>query len=574
MIMRGMRLRFAIVAGGACLFVLAATGCSGGVAPPVPTLVEPSATAAPSATPTATATPRPTPGPAAGPLAGTTVVRDAPLGTAQTVYAGTLLEFRLTGLEPLERLRITELPPQGTPQEAGFVRADRQGAALWRKDTLGMAKGAWRVQAAGDGGSNRTLSYVLANLPLPVGNGAREGIFTVYRTPDAAFFFTDDVDAAAVVLALQYYRQAMPQVLKDFSFTFDEPVDFYLVKGSEALLREIQAGGADQITGLEQGVSLVGFSRSGVYLDMNAQFNALPHLVIHEATHQVTSRIDERRQAPVWLLEGLSEYEAVKQATPLAGDAERRLRRERRVLVREAIAQQRWIDLRDFGELGQLKAEQTKAWLDQGYAQSFVVADYVAQVYGEQALRPLLEQLSRRPAEQDAVFGELFSVTFDRFQEQVRAWVMQLEADEVEAQGLRTFAAEMVRLVSAAEAVSQEWNSYVAARANLSAPQRTVRLQALAGENERLGVRARALLATRLGEDSRTVYLDGVAAFARAIDAFQRYERTRIRIDLDAGNGALAEANHFVQATVDRLATALAGAGLPRDLAFGEKAAP
>ena len=568
------RMRLAMVLVAAAVLAVAVAACAGAAGQATATpLGPPTPTAPPTPTPTATPTPRPTPGPPASQLAAIAVLRDAPAGTVQTAYAGTLIEFRLAGLAPLERLVVTETPPQGLPREAGYVRADSQGVAVWKKDTLEMAKGAWQLRVAGEFGASRTIAYTVISLALPAGNGAREGGFTVYRTTEAAFFFTDDVDAASVVLAAQHYRDAMPEVLKDFSFTLEAPVDFYMVKGSEALLREIQTGGAEQITGLEQGISLVGFPRSGVYLDMAVPAAVLAHLVVHEATHQVTSRIDDRRQAPVWLLEGLSEYEAVKLGVPPSPDAERWWRRERRDVVRQAIEQQGWIDLRDFSDLSQLQGNETEAWLDVGYAESYVAADYVAQVYGEQALRPLLEQLSLRSDEQDAVFTLLFGVTFDRFQEQVRAWVQELAPDEAEAQALKTFSGELVRLVDGAEELSREWNSYVAGRANLSAQQRAARLAALVQANDALGVRARGLATPAAGEESRAIYVDGVESFARAIEAFGRYEQTRRRSDLDAGNAALRDAAHAVRATLDRLAFALASVGLPRELAFGEKAA-
>jgi len=52
------------------------------------------------------------------------------------------------------------------------------------------------------------------------------------------------------------------------------------------MIREVSVGGGGMISGFEAGVSLYGFDRDGIYVDMNTPGDAVPHLVAHEMVHQ------------------------------------------------------------------------------------------------------------------------------------------------------------------------------------------------------------------------------------------------------------------------------------------------
>ena len=122
-------------------------------------------------------------------------------------------------------------------------------------------------------------------------------------------------------------------------------IDFYLVPDNATMIREVNAGGAEAITGFEAGVSLHGFDRDGIYLDMSTPLDAVPHLVTHEIVHQVAARIGAQDRPPVWFIEGLAEHEANKVAAGDTADIEVRWRLERRRVVRDAIGDGRLIDL-------------------------------------------------------------------------------------------------------------------------------------------------------------------------------------------------------------------------------------
>ena len=342
-----------------------------------------------------------------------------PSVAGQVAYAGTLLTFEVASLKPLERADVFFTSPEGDVSQwrGRAVRADSQGRARWSRDSITDVTGLWGVTLQGELGSLIRLSYTLRDAELPTQVVIMgETTFQVYRTPEGAFHFENPVRPAAVLRVAEVYLQARSRGSQSLDYIFQDTVDFFLAPSAEALNCELRVTGVEGGEGLEGGISIFGSSRPGIYVNMGNPVQSIPHIVAHEVSHQVLARIGEGRTTPHWLGEGLAEYLAFTVASGVEPGQELSWRRLMRDRARRAVNEGLWVDL---GTLADQEVWFNETDIDKVllfYGQAYTTLDYVARTYGEQTLRPLVENLADRPEEVDAVFQELFALSFAEFQ--------------------------------------------------------------------------------------------------------------------------------------------------------------
>ncbi len=539
----------------------------------------PSPTAGPEATPAATATatqtppaatatraptpaPTPTPPPTVAPIG-----RVAPIAIAAVisgdapakVLRGQQAQFTVAGFRPLERVTVQLISPGAAAGQPLVRRADEGGAIAWDWDTTQKDAGLWTVRLQGSAGTARSFTIDLAEAGLPITETISKGTtFMLYRTPEAHVYSYPVIARAALALIAQQYNEALATIQNDLAYTLRDRLDMYLVPDTDSLIKEVEAAGAGHIGGLEAGIALYGFPRSGIYIDLSgAPAETMPHVVAHELTHQFTARIEGSGSAPVWFVEGLCEYEGYKAALPQAGDAERHWRRAVRATARRAVQEQRWIDLAAIGDYPSWQQEASAARLEQMYAQAYVTVDYIARAYGEAVLRPLLERLAAAPGDLDGVFGQVLAISSAALQEQVRQSLSQLDDYERRIAGVTAYARAVFRMDATASAISDRWNLHLARRALLSRAQRVAAVSQVLDDYLRLQAEVNTLNTPEDAAQVQQALSSALAEYTRATQAFLRFESTGDQAQAAAGNASLMQADTLINAANDRLTALL-----------------
>ena len=576
------------------LFVLAAAvtvaGCSSGSLTPTESVVEPpppsptavAATAPDTAipdTPTPLPTATPTPPPTVAPIEPVTIVRASPIGPGPTTpqaYAGTVLTFAVAGLDPLESAAVFYVDPRGRVAGSLSVRADAGGEATWRRESLGDSPGDWSVQLRGENGTRLTVAYRLTELELPLEDVVSEGTsFSLYRTPEGRIFFDPAVPAAMAVLIAQDFSDGLSQVQLDLDYQLDGGLDFYLLPDNASLVREAEAGGAEEIAGFEAGLSLYAFPRSGIYLDVSGSpLLGMPHVVAHEVVHQIAARIEANRNAPLWFIEGVADFEGFKAGLARFPEQERQWRRQARNIVRDAVVAGDWIDLTTLGgyEVWQRGGQLER--LNLMYSQAFVTVDYVARTYGDHTLRPLLEGLADSPTELDAVFQRLFAMSFAEFQQRVRSSVVELDTYEREIAALIDYARRLFAEEQVTRDIGRRWNGYLTRRLVLPRDERVEAMRRFSEEYRAMDARVQAITPPEKAVDVHDVLRSASAAFVRAANAFVVFEASGDGAAREAGNEALLEANFRFSAAQDLIVQLLEQSGVARGEVFGAFGSP
>ena len=511
--------------------------------------------ATPSPLPTPTLRPTPTPGPTATPLP-QTVLR--PAVADQVAYAGTELDFEVSGLKPLERADIFFNGPGGILATSLAVRADSQGRVGWTRDSTRDMTGPWEVLLRGDQDSASRLIYTLADAELPTETVTMgETTFLVYRTPEAVFHFEPGVRTAAVLRVAEIYLGTLSFGPEALDFTLQGSVDFFLVTSPVALRREIRAAGADGGSGLEAGVSLFGFPRSGIYIDMSSPLDTMPHVVAHEVSHQTTARIEGNRNAPHWLEEGIADYQGFAVASGIDPDHELQWRRLTRDAVRKAVQEGRWVDLESIAapEAWYTETEFHRAELF--YGEAYASVDFVAKTFGEQAMRPLMEALADRPDEADAVLRQLFSLSLAEFQVRVQESVLEKDVFELEIDGIIQYARAMFGVLDDERGASELWTLYVRERQFLPADQRIVRVLEVTERYQALLTRTEQAAVPEASREIQQNFLDAFFTYTEAFESFLSFEQGRQVEALNAGNLALETAAFTLGVARDRLVALL-----------------
>ena len=515
----------------------------------------PTPTSAPDPTPTPIPLPTPTPGPTAIPLP-QTVLRPAVAG--QVAYAGTELAFEISGLKPLERADIFFNSPGGVPARSLAVRADSQGRVRWTRDSTRDMIGQWELLLQGDLGSTSRLTYTLAEAELPTETVTMgETTFLVYPTPEAVFYFEPGVRTAAVLRVAEMYLGTLPFGPETLDFTLEDSVDFFLVTSPAALRREIRAAGADAGSGLEAGVSLFGFPRPGIYVDMSSPLDAMPHVVAHEVSHQTTARIEGSRNGPHWLEEGLADYQGFAVASGIDPDRELQWRRLIRDAVRRAVQEGRWVDLDSIAAPEVWFTETEFDRVELFYGEAYASVDYVAKTFGEQALRPLIEALADRPDEVDAVLQQLFALSFAEFQLRVQESVLQKDMFELEIDGIIEYARAMFGVLDDEKGASGLWVQYVRERQGLQPELRLARLTEVTERYQALLTRTEQAIVPGAAKETQQIFLDAFTSYAQAHESFLSFEREPSAGALAEGNQALETASFTLGAAKDRLVALL-----------------
>ncbi len=557
---------------------LVATACATGADRPAPststpvpaTLIPPRATVTPSppaATPTPAPAPEPPPPPTVAPIprvariAVSAAISD---DDARDIYRGAEVLFTVAGFKPAERIAVQIARLGESPPRPFFVRAGDDGSVTWDWPTGDDAPGLFGVRLQGGSGPARSFAFQVVELDLPATEFTSLGtLFSLYRTPEARIFSYPSIPRSLSALTAQRYREGLAIIEKDLRFTLSDGIDVYLAPDSNSLVKEVEAGGAKDVAGFEAGISLYGYPRSGVYIDVSgAPLSGLAHVVAHELVHQITARIEGPGGAPVWFIEGLAEVEGFKAGLNEAGDKERHWRRVTRNVVRRALRDEAWIDLATVGEYETWQKESALSRLELMYGQAYASVDYIARVYGDAVLRPLLERLAAAPKELDAVFAQVLGIPFAAFQERVRQSVGELDDYERRIESLIGYARAIFGLEAQAAQVSDRWNGYLLRRSSLSRAQRAAVLRPLLDDYLRLQAQLEALAPPAEAAQVHATYRASFAGYVRATQAFLRLESSGETEQAAVGNAALNEANALIEAARDRLTALLDDSGV------------
>jgi|GEM_PF-6429709 len=523
-------------------------------------------TATPAETPTPTPTPRPTPPPTAAALNPVTriiISTTQPSGGA-TAALGTIQRFSATGLRPLERITITHVGPSGPSQRKHLRRSTRDGTITWQRSLLDNQPGTWTAQLRGEAGTRFDYTYTIAPLALQTRTFVSKGTeFHVYDTPMAGIFFYPEIPNASAVLVAQYHDLARRTILPALNTTLDDVIDFYLTPSVEKMLAEIRNGGATA-GGYEAGVSLYRYERSGIYIDMSADPETMPHVVVHEMVHQITGRIEGSRQAPLWFIEGLADHLGHQAALPLMGDDESLWRRVMRKAAREGILASRWVDLNALGDYDAWHKETDTKRIEQYYAESYAAIDYIARTYGNGVLRQLLEKLADSPKDLDGVFRSLFQIDSHALQEQVRADLLKLDDFELRAKTLIDYAKAFFAIVEETQAVRDRWNAYIRERDALPRATRVARVTQFLSEYRALRVKLESLSFPGPAGEAAAIQLEGLRSLEAAMDSYIRFEQNGRQADLNTGNDSLGRGDNLHFAGQDLLVDALTDNNIQR----------
>ena len=535
---------------------------------PTETAIAPTATDAPVPSPTPTESPSPvpslTPTPAATPTAGPTVTPLAPNAVLrasvddQVAYAGLRLNFEVTDLEPLEQVELLFTSPVGVIRRAPAVRADGNGTAAWTRDSTRDVTGVWSVLITGELGSVVQLRYTLKEAELPVQTVVLgETAFQVYRTPEAVYHFDVGVRSASVLQIGEIYRQTLSFSSEALVYDPQESLDFFLLPNPQALSRELTAAGASAGAGLEAGVSLFGFPRSGIFLDMASPIDTRPHVVAHEVSHQTTARIEGPRNAPHWFEEGLADHQGFQVALGIDREQELQWRRLTRQTAKRVVEEGRWIDLDLIANQDVWFMETDFSRAELFYAEAYATVDYVASAFGEQALRPLLEALADRPEEVDAVTRQLLGMGFADFQVEVQQSLLRQDDYEREVQGVIEYARVIREILDDEVASNGLWNRYVAERQALLQEERTERVAEVVEAYRALLTRVEETAVSDLTAETQTIFLSTFSSFLQGMEGFQRFELGGGNDALNEGNTGLEQADSLMAAARDGLVALL-----------------
>lgn len=554
------------------IVVLLLSACSPArVQAPAPTATTTTTAAAPTPVQTPRAPPLPTvtPGPSVPPLPDSVLAAGGEPGKA---FAGAELTYNVGGLKPLEEADITLAGPGGYSEAVGTMRADRKGFFTFPRDSSKDALGDWTLSVTGELGSRVTLRYRLDDFPLPTLPAVEgETQFRVFQTSQANFYFQPTVRPAAVRRVASVAAGTLAQIPPMLGATgqpngaADDRLDFYLLADAEALKREVAAAGAHQGAGMEAGVSLYGFKRSGVYIDMSNPWRSLPHIVAHEITHQINARLQPHHDIPHWLEEGLAEYAGHHMARQYDVEQEQHWRRQFRETARKALREGKWVDLR---EIARAQVWYTEADVNKGlqyYAQAYVALDFVAKRYGEQALRPLFDHLALSDTDADAAFKAVLGLSAAEFERAVIDSLSQMDLYEKEAQAVMLGAQLVLRVRESELALHKDWDRYREDRLKFTRAERARKVSGFAMEYSLLAASVEsARLPTALAEP-RDIFRSAFSVLQVAMENVATYEaggNTAYLTDAEAG---LNNADFLLAAAHDRLLFIMAMFAVPAD---------
>ena len=185
----------------------------------------------------------------------------------------------------------------------------------------------------------------------------------------------------------------------------------------------------------------------------------------------------------------------------------------------------------------------------------------MSKTYGTLALRTLTLRLSEQPTELDAVFRELFAVSFDEFQANLERSIVTLDQPELEREALQRYSARMRGLIEEASAAGGFWNAFAARRDSLSRNERLDTLGRLLADNRDLEARASALSAPVAAEEAHEVLLEGFTAFSEALEEFLRFE-TAPGGSTQHANSLLRQANMLIAVGGEALSLELTRLGI------------
>ena len=476
-----------------------------------------------------------------------------------TVFAGTELTFNVPGMRPLEKGEVTLVGPNGSLENIGEVRANLDGFVALQRDSTKDAAGAWTLHVDGDLGTRVTVPYALAELELSTLTLVEGGTeFRVYRTPGADFYFVPSLRTAAVRRVADIVSSTLASVPPMLGTTVKDHLNVYLVPNGEALRREVTAGGAESGAGLEAGVSLYGFKRSGVYIDMSNSLTTLPHITAHEITHQINARLEGDRDIPHWLEEGLAEYAGTRVSQAHEPDQERHWRRRFRQLARGAAQDGGWLPLADLAAPSVWYRESDARRGLLYYAEGYAAVDYVATTYGERALRPLFDRLAQDPQDPEAAFKAVLGVGVGEFERAVQASLSEQDDYEREVQSMIDSARSLLATVGSEAALHKEWDAYRGDRAKLTRSERMRRLSVLAGKYRQLAAAIDPSQGAFALMEPRTLYHRAFADLQTGMQGIAAYESTGRAADLDKADATMTYADRLLAAAADRLAAILA----------------
>lgn len=482
----------------------------------------------------------------------------SPSGVRQIAIRGLPLTFAIDTLQPLERVDVTYTDPTGKIVRHRALRADGMGHLRWTQDATFDRLGPWVAHINGNLGYNKQIKYFLDDLALDTTSFSANGTeFVLFATPGAYYYAYPSVPNGAIRRIASLFQRSLDVLSTQFGSSLPNRIDFFLTDSPEALAREARIAGAEATVGVEAGISLVNFLRDGIYIDMTTPTEHLPHVVAHELSHQFVAAVEGQHNVPHWWEEALADYQGYSVAKAVNLQQELYWRRVFRRGVREAINASGWIDLNNIADPQVWLEEPDVSKVTQFYHQSFTAAEFVANTFGEQALRPLTEALARNPDNPNTATRMILGLTFQEFQQQIQDSVTSPNADEVEIQEILKYASWILDKSREERGLAMLWSMFLNDRPAMTRSERIQRLSGLANAYDSLVQDVAAAPVSTASQDTHYIYLEAYRTMKQSMTRFLQFEQINTSHLVADGNELLARGNFLLNAARDHLVTLL-----------------
>ena len=386
--------------------------------------------------------------------------------------AGTDVKFELTGLDRWDVAEVTFYRPNGEAArwvtEYGVVRSwtteylrlDKKGKVSWVRYGSQDEPGDWEVHIA-VGDTSMVNQYYRTNLSLPTLDTLNLGVpLRGCRSDEAVIYFSRAVNFAITVDMHAELERAADLLERRFGARSSSiPVIYLLGNGEElAAVSRFLYGSAGSGSNFHRASG----DYPGLFLQGDRQVSSTYGSIAHLYVYYLLEEITEGRQLPRWLQAGLGQYfeyeigltreparATLRQLLPKADNA------QQAAFAGRLLSVERLEDRTYWNSLG---GDQTYLKWDQSY----MLVRYIAETYGDRALRSIVNSIAEGSSTGDAVHNAT-GTGYAQLEANFARWLANWD-DPDRAQlrnyvmALSNLADEEVEITRRRNEANKEWN--------------------------------------------------------------------------------------------------------------------